>query len=101
MIRLTAPGVALLLTSLLLTGLLLAAAPVAAQSADGPFAACEEAFAADPQGWKTCGCFYRVTIETGLREEAVARLEAHREADPGKPLPPLHPRPPPPPAPRR
>lgn len=46
---------------------------------------CEAELAADPTGWATCNCFYRVASATGLRDEAVQRLEGHRNADPDNP----------------
>lgn len=58
--------------------------PVRADSS--PFDDCEAVFAAAPQDWKACGCFYRVASGgTELRGEAVARLEAHRASDPANP----------------
>jgi len=71
-------------TGLVLASVLLAALPAATRAAS-PFDDCEAAFAADPQGWKTCGCFHRVATDAALREEAVTRLESHRAADPGNP----------------
>jgi|GEM_PF-263587 len=56
-----------------------------ARGASSAFDDCEAAFAADPQGWATCGCFHRVANGTALQDEAVARLEAHRATDPTNP----------------
>ena len=57
------------------------ASPAAAQ--EGAFDACEERFAAEPDDWKGCGCFYRVARARGLQDQAIARLEQHlaRHAD--------------------
>ncbi len=55
--------------------------PAAAQE-DAPFAACEASFAAHPDDWKECGCFYRVANQTGLYDETAERLEHHRMAAP-------------------
>jgi len=56
-----------------------------ARGASSAFDDCEATFAADAQGWATCGCFHRVANGTGLQDEAVARLEAHRAIDPANP----------------
>jgi tetratricopeptide (TPR) repeat protein len=70
------PALALLLAA--------AGAPAAAQEG-GAFDACEASFAADPDDWKECGCFYRVAIGTGLYGEAAERLERHRVDRPENP----------------
>lgn len=65
----------------------LAALPTAppARAATTPFADCEAAVAADPDGWKTCACFHRVAVAEGLQDEAIERLEEHRAGDPDDP----------------
>jgi len=65
--------------------LALLAAGAPAHGVSSAFDDCEAAFAADPQNWKTCGCFHRVANSAGLQDEAVARLEAHRATDPDNP----------------